>query len=274
MTDLDLIHAQEVALHASEIASKMLKAKFRTDLDVTSKGHVDYVTELDSQCEDAIRSELANFDDSVAFIGEESMNFNVIGDKIDIELPDTCWIVDPLDGTSNYAHGFSGYCVSIALRVNKELKVSVVNAPSLREKFTAISGKGAFSSFNNSEFEKIHTIDNGDRFNIFATSLPFRHPEYIDEHLGLVREFFNVFEDMRRVGSAELDLSWTAKGIWAGFIERFLKPWDSSAGGLLVKEAGGVITDWSGDDQEWLINGQILSCASARLHEKILDLIK
>lgn len=274
MTDIDLVHAQGAALKASQIASEMLQKRFRTELNVSAKGYVDYVTELDSQCEEAIRQELANFDDTIAFVGEESTEFIVNKDKIEIELPDTCWIVDPLDGTSNYAHGFAGYSVSIALRVNKELKLGIVQAPTLGELYSAIDTQGAYCQHNETEPTKIKVVDNGERFNIFATSMPYRYPEYIDQHIDLLKKFYTVFDDMRRIGSAELDLAWTAKGVFAAFIERFLKPWDSSAGAVILREAGGIITDWSGDDQEWLINGQILSCSSARLHEKLLDLIK
>lgn len=272
--NLDVKHAREVALSASAAASAALRERFGTELTITSKGHSDFVTDLDRQCEEIIREELSAFDDSIAFMGEESTSFTSTGREIEIDIPSTCWIVDPLDGTSNYSHTFGAFSVSIALRVDNELTVGVVQAPVMGDLCHAMLGEGAWRrNFDGSEVP-LATIDNGNHFNLFCTSVPFRSPEYIAQHVELVSKMYGYFEDLRRVGSAALDLMWVAGGQWAQFIELFLKPWDVAAGALLVREAGGVITDFKGNENAWLVNGQVLASANARVHEQTLSLIE
>ncbi|HMS24634.1 MAG TPA: inositol monophosphatase family protein [Acidimicrobiia bacterium] len=272
--NIDLAHAREVALSASDKASKLLRERFGTPLDITSKGHADFVTELDGQCEEIIREELSYFDDSIFFMGEESTEFTTDETQVVIDLPSTCWIVDPLDGTSNYSHTFGAFAVSIGLRVANELSVGVVQAPVTGDLMYATKGEGAWRQNFSGESVRLSTVDRGNSHNLFATAVPFRHPEYIPGHVELINRLYGIFEDLRRVGAAALDLGWVASGPWAAYIEMFLKPWDSAAGGLLVREAGGIITDFSGDEQAWLTNGEIIASASPRVHEQILSLIE
>lgn len=272
---IDLRHAREVAIDASGRASDLLRRRFGTPMEVSSKGHADFVTELDEQCEEIIREVLNDFDDSIAFMGEETSKFETEGNKVQIHVPSTCWIVDPLDGTSNYSHSFNAFAVSIGLLVDDELAVGVVQAPITGELLHATKNQGAFREhLTGAEPAKLSTVDGGNHFNIFSTSVPFRQPEYIAEHMELISKAFNYFEDIRRVGSAALDLSWVAGGSWAAFVELFLKPWDIAAGGLLVTEAGGVITDFTGNEKDWLTNGQVAASANARVHEIVLSLIE
>jgi myo-inositol-1(or 4)-monophosphatase len=273
--NIELEHARQAAIGAANKASEVLCARIGTDLDITSKGHADFVTEVDHQCEEIIKEELAKFDDSIIFMGEESTEFEIVGNKVKIDVPDTCWIVDPLDGTSNFSHSFGAFGVSIGLRVNSELEVGVIQAPITGDLVHATRGTGAWrESLSSKPATRLETSDGGNHFNIFATSVPFRHPEYIDEHMKLITKMFTCFEDMRRIGAASLELMWLAQGTWAAFVERFLKPWDVAAGALIVKEAGGIITDFSGDEANWLTNGEILGCASPRVHEQIMNLIE
>jgi myo-inositol-1(or 4)-monophosphatase len=275
--NIDYEHALAAARSASARAADMLRERYRSQLEITSKGHADFVTDLDHQCEEIIREELYAFDDTIAFVGEETTEFEVVGDQVHIDLPSTCWIVDPLDGTSNYSHSFGAFAVSIALRVDNEIVVSSVEAPVTRDRYFAIEGSGAFhqvSSHSITDPIKMNVIDNGDHFNLFATAAPFRYPEYIPAFMAMQATLFAHCEDIRRVGSAELDLAWVANGSWAAYFEKFLKPWDSSAGSLLVTEAGGAVSDWSGNEKDWLINGNVLATSSPRVHEQILSLIK
>jgi len=273
-SNLDLEHARQVAIEASEKASNVLRSRIGTDLDITSKGHADFVTEVDHECEEIIQEVLSKFDDSIFFMGEESTEFEIVGNQVKIDVPSTCWIVDPLDGTSNFSHSFGAFGVSIGLRVNNELKVGVIQAPVTGDLVHAVHGSGAWRQTGNAKLlTKLETKDGGNHFNIFATSVPFRQPEFIDDHMKLITKLFTCFEDMRRIGTASLELMWLASGTWAAFVERFLKPWDVAAGGLIVKEAGGIITDFSGNEQNWLTNGEILGCASARVHEQIMSLL-
>lgn len=271
--NIDLDHAREVALRASKQASELLNSRFRTQLEISEKGHADFVTELDHQCEELIQSVLADFDSSLDFIGEESADFSVDGQVLNIDLPSTCWIVDPLDGTSNFMHGFESFAVSIALRVDNEIFLGVVQSPASGGLMYATKGTGAFIVRNNGEQKRMHILDNGDKFNLFATSPPFRSPDYIEEHMQSIEKMYEYFEDMRRVGAAALDLSWVADGVFAAYYESFLKPWDVAAGALLVQEAGGVVTDYAGDNKNWLTNGQIVASASSRVHELVLNCV-
>jgi myo-inositol-1(or 4)-monophosphatase len=272
--DIDLVHARQVALDASEKASKLLRTRFGTDLSIESKGHADFVTEVDSQCEEIIREALAAFDDSVFFMGEETTEFALDERRVVIDVPDTCWIVDPLDGTSNFSHTFGAFAVSIGLRVNGELVMGVVQAPVTGDLLHGIKGQGSYRRmFDGSDVQQA-VKDNGDHFNLFATSVPFRHPQYIEEHTALTNRLYKNFEDMRRVGAASLDLCWVASGTFAAYVETFLKPWDTAAGALIVREAGGVVSDFDGDENAWLVNGQIVATASPRVHELVLSLIE
>ena len=275
MVNLDLKHAKKIMLGAAGLASKRLLDRFETTLEIDSKGRSDFVTNLDHECEIIIREELAKFDDSIEFVGEESSDFPVEDDKVKIELPSTCFIVDPVDGTSNYMHSFDGYCVSVGLMVDDELVVGVIQAPSLGKVFVGVKGEGSYrSDLSGNNEVKLKTVDDGDRRTLFATSVPFRQPEYIEEHLKLSDELYKNFEDMRRVGSCALDLSWVAQGSFGLYIERFLRPWDCSGGAVILREAGGIISDWQGDETQWLYNGQIFAASSPRVHEKALSLLQ
>ena len=275
MANIDLAQAKKSMLSAATLASNRLLDRFETTIHIEAKGRADFVTELDRECEEIIQSELANFDDGIIFIGEESTSFETSGNKVKIELPSTCFIVDPLDGTSNYMHSFNGYCVSIGLQIDNEIVFGVVLAPTLGQMFVAENAHGSFRyDLNGNNEMKLKTIDEGDDKILFATSVPFRNPEFIESHLELSNSLYKNFEDMRRAGSAALDLSWVAQGSFGIYLESFLKPWDCAAGAIILREAGGIISDWSGNETEWLTNGQICATGSARLHEKVLDLLK
>lgn len=275
MDNIEIEHAKKIMLSAAGLASARLLERYETTMIIESKGRADFVTELDKECEEIIQNELANFDSSIAFIGEESSEFKINGEKVEIDLPSTCFIVDPLDGTSNYMHAFNAYSVSIGLRINEEMIIGVVQAPTLEKTFIGIKNKGSYRyDLDGTNESKLKTIDDGDDRVLFASSVPFRYPDYIDSHLALSNKMYKEFEDMRRAGSAALDLSWVGQGSFGVYVESFLKPWDSAAGAVILREAGGIITDWSGDEEKWLINGQICATASARLHEKLLGLLE
>lgn len=275
MTSIDLEQAKKAVLSAAALASKHLTESFETGLTIEAKGRADFVTNLDHECEDIIRQELANFDDTIGFVGEESSFADFKGSELDFHLPSTCFIVDPVDGTSNLMHSFPGYCVSIGMQVDNELVLGVVQAPSLGKLFVGQQGAGSYRYDNDGSNEmKLKTIDDGDDRTLFASSVPFRHPEHIERHSKLLTSLYEHFEDIRRVGSAALDLSWVSQGVFGIYVERFLKPWDSAAGAVILREAGGTISDWSGNERDWLTSGEICATASARLHEKVLGLLE
>jgi myo-inositol-1(or 4)-monophosphatase len=159
--------------------------------------------------------------------------------------------------------------VSVALVRLGVPVVGVVHAPLLDTTYTAAAGSGAFCD------RKAITVSTRDvESAICATGFPFRaKAERLDEYLPVFEAALRRFEDMRRAGSASLDLAWTAAGVFDGYFEQALGPWDVAAGALLVREAGGVVTDWSGDDRAWLTSGDIVAGPPA-VHAALLELTR
>ncbi len=160
------------------------------------------------------------------------------------ERGDVGWFVDPLDGTANFLHGFPAVGVSVALVQLGVPVVGVVHAPLLGITYSASRGGGAFA-----DGERMTVSERDAERAICATGFPFRaKADRLDEYLPVFEAALRRFEDLRRAGAASLDLAWTAAGVFDGYFEQALGPWDVAAGALLVREAGGVVTDWSGDD--------------------------
>jgi myo-inositol-1(or 4)-monophosphatase len=256
--DLDLDVLVEAAVDAARTGGDVVRDAFGAAANVREKRPGDLVSDADVSSERAIRDVLARAAPEIAFVGEEEGG----------ERADVGWFVDPLDGTANFVHGFPVVGVSIALVVSGEPVVAVVHAPVLGDLYTARTGGGAFR--------------NGDRIAISgrplasaiaATGFPFRAKrERLDEYLPVFERAIRQFEDLRRAGSASLDLAWTAAGVLDGYFEQALATWDVAAGALLVREAGGVVTDWRGDERAWLTSGDIVAGPPAT-HARLLELI-
>jgi myo-inositol-1(or 4)-monophosphatase len=223
--------------------------------NVRAKAPGDWVSDVDTASEVAIRDALASVAPDIAFFGEEGGG----------ERAALGWLVDPLDGTANFLHGLPAVGVSVALVEDGSPVVGVVHAPLLGDTFVATRGGGATRNgvpITVSSREPHEAIP--------ATGFPFRRKDRVEPYLAVFAEAFSVVEDLRRVGAASLDLAWTAAGVFDGFFELALGPWDVAAGALLVREAGGVVTDWSGDPARWLATGDILA-APPRVHERLLQ---
>jgi myo-inositol-1(or 4)-monophosphatase len=221
---------------------------------VRAKAPGDWVSDVDTASEAAVRDVLAAGAPGTAFFGEESGG----------ERAALGWLVDPLDGTANFLHGLPAVGVSVALVEDGEPVVGVVHAPLLGDTYIATRGQGAT---RNGERLAVSTREPHEA--IPATGFPFRRKDRVQPYLEVFNEAFGVVEDLRRVGAASLDLAWTAAGVFDGFFELALGPWDVAAGGLLIEEAGGVVTDWAGGD-DWL-RGDILA-GSPAVHEELLEL--
>lgn len=176
-----------------------------------------------------------------------------------------CWLVDPIDGTTNFAHSHPFFAISIALWIDGRPAVGVVHAPALRETFCAVRGGGATcngESLNVSECDDLADA-------VFATGFPYRRNQLSSEENNV--EHWNRFildtRDVRRGGSAALDLAFVASGRFAFYFEQQLEPWDVAAGALLVTEAGGTVTDYRGGD-DWLFGRNVLA-SNRRLHETV-----
>ncbi len=215
------------------------------DLPVTKKSRNDFVTEVDKHAEMAIINTLQNAYPDHAFLAEES------GQQGDSPY---LWIIDPLDGTTNYLHGFPQYAVSIALQHKGELVQAVVYDPLRQELFTASRGEGAMMNNKRIRVSKQKSLEGA----LLGTGFPFKEQERLDEYLDSFRALFPMTAGIRRAGAASLDLAYVACGRLDGFWEFGLKSWDIAAGVLLIQEAGGICSDISVDGNH-LESGNIIA---------------
>jgi myo-inositol-1(or 4)-monophosphatase len=204
-------------------------------LTITKKSHADFVSEVDRAAEQTIIQTLLEAYPTHAILAEES------GAQGDSEF---LWIIDPLDGTTNFLHGFPQFSVSIALQHKGILTQAVVYDPVKNELFTATRGRGAFLNDRRLRVSKrLHLADS-----LIGTGFPYTCFDHMDAYLAIFKDLIQQTSGLRRPGSAALDLAWMAAGRYDGFFEIGLKPWDMAAGCLLITEAGGMVSDLSGGD--------------------------
>ncbi len=226
-----------IAVRAARTAGKVIIRSFEQldKVEVESKGTNDFVTSVDINAEEAIIETIRKSYPDHTIIGEES---GVLKGKDD----DFQWIIDPLDGTTNFIKGIPHFSVSIALKVKGKLDQAVVFDPIRGELFTASRGKGAqlngFRIRVNKNKELAGTI--------LATGFPFKQKQHSNAYMAMFSALFLKSSDLRRAGCASLDLAYVAAGRYDGFFEIGLKPWDTAAGELLIIEAGGLVTDFVG----------------------------
>jgi myo-inositol-1(or 4)-monophosphatase len=257
--ELDLPALLRAAEHAASAGGSIVAEHFGAAGNVREKAPGDWVSDVDTSSEAAVRESLERDWPSLPVFGEEGGGVR----------GDVGWLVDPLDGTANFLHGFPAVGVSVALVEHSVPVVGVVRAPLLGITYTAYRGSGAFSNG-----EPMTVSERDAERAICATGFPFRaKADRLDEYLPVFEAALRRFEDLRRAGSASLDLAWTAAGVFDGYFEQALGPWDVAAGALLVREAGGVVTDWSGDDRAWLTSGDIVA-GSPALHAALLELTR
>src|SRR5580692_13042289 len=205
-------------------------------LEITSKGRNDYVSEIDRSAEREIIDIVRKHYPEHAILAEESGRSGV---------HDTVWIIDPLDGTTNFLHGFPVFAVSIAVEQRGRLEIGVIYDPMRQEVFTAARGEGAHLENHRIRVSKQRGLDGA----LLATGFPYREDEkYADNYFAMFRMLTSMSAGIRRPGSAALDLAYVACGRLDGFWEMGLKAWDTAAGILLIKEAGGVVSDLYGSE--------------------------
>ena len=224
-----------VAGDAARVGGDTILAAGR-DRPATEKDPGDYVTEVDVASERAIARLLASRTPDIPVTGEESGG----------ERGERYWLVDPLDGTTNFVHGFPIVGVSVALVEHGRPVAGAVHAPYLRETYVAARGSGATLERSDGSREALHVADRPVGQAVVGTGFPFRRKEHLARYLRALAAALDRFEDLRRPGAAALDLAWVAAGVFDGFFELGLSPWDVAAGGLLIEEAGGLVTDWNG----------------------------
>ncbi|MEO6935661.1 MAG: inositol monophosphatase family protein [Collimonas sp.] len=246
-------------------AQVISRASFDLDLvKVTKKQHNDYVTEVDQAAEAAIIDVLKNAYPDHAILAEESgASANLHDDNENV------WIIDPLDGTTNFIHGFPQYCVSIALQHKGQITQAVVYDPTRNDLFTATKGSGAYLNDKRIRVGKRDKIADA----LIGTGFPFRETEgpAMDEYMKMFRIMTQNCAGLRRPGSAALDLAYLAAGRLDGFFEKGLKPWDIAAGALLISESGGIIGDFSGES-DYLYKGDVLA-GSPKIFAQMVGLL-
>jgi myo-inositol-1(or 4)-monophosphatase len=228
-------------------------------LTINDKGYNDFVTEVDLASEkEIIRVLKASYPDH-AFLGEESGLTH---------QADNIWIIDPLDGTTNFLHGFPQYCISIALEQKGEITQAVIYDPNRNDLFTATKGQGAYLN------QRRMRVSNKSKLkeSILGTGFPFRDFQHLPVYLKIFEEVVRGTSGVRRPGSAALDLAYVAAGWFDGFFEINLSKWDIAAGGLLVTEAGGIVSDFSEKDG-WLESGNIVA-TNPKIYEPLIKIIQ
>ena len=252
-----------IGVRAARSAGKVIIRAFEQldKVEIESKGTNDFVTSVDISAEEAI----------VETIQKSYPNHTIIGEECGLiqgSDNDFQWIIDPLDGTTNFIKGIPHFAVSIALKVKGKLDQAIIYDPIRGELFTASRGKGA--QLNSTRIRvKNHKELNG---TIIATGFPFKHKQHTNAYLEMFKTLFTKASDMRRAGSAALDLAYVAAGRVDGFFEIGLKPWDTAAGELMVIEAGGLVTDFVGGHNQ--MNSGNIVAASPRLLKEILKDIR
>ncbi|KMT64713.1 inositol-1-monophosphatase [Catenovulum maritimum] len=252
-----------IAVRAARKAGHVIARGF-SELDritISNKTDNDFVTNIDNEAEAAIIATIRQSYPNHSFIGEE-------GGHQPGEDKDFVWVIDPLDGTTNFARGVPHFAVSIALQVKGKTEVAVIYDPIRDELFTAVKGAGAQLN----EF-KIRAANKKEMTGtLLATGFPFKAKQHFDAYMGTFGAMFKLGGDIRRAGSAALDLAYVAAGRIDVYWELGLKPWDIAAGDLIVREAGGMMTDFVGG-HNYLKSGNIV-CGNGRLVGQTLKEIK
>ena len=228
-------------------------------LTVNDKSYNDFVTEVDLASEKEIIRVLKASYPEHAFLGEETGLTH---------QADNVWIIDPLDGTTNFLHGFPQYCISIALEEKGEITQAVIYDPNRNDLFTATKGQGAYLN------QRRMRVSNKSKLkeSILGTGFPFRDFQHLPVYLKIFEEVVRGTSGVRRPGSAALDLAYVAAGWFDGFFEINLSKWDIAAGGLLVTEAGGIVSDFSEKDG-WLESGNIVA-TNPKIYDPLIKIIQ
>lgn len=252
----------ETAVKASRIAGEFILqnlGKLSTG-DINTKQRSDFVTYVDKESEDLIIKIIKQNYPGHGILAEESIN--------ETSSSEYRWIIDPLDGTTNFIHGFPVFAVSIALEHKGEMIAGVVYDPLRKESFTALKGYGAY--LNCQPLKQLEATDLSR--SLISTGFPFKQREHMDNYLKLFKNIISKVSDIRRAGSAAIDLSYLAAGRCDGFFEIGLSPWDIAAGTLLIKETGGIVTDFSGGS-DYLTTGNIVA-GPPTVHKELVKDVK
>ena len=238
----------ETAVKAAKLAGDYLVSNLGkvSHKDITHKQASDFVTRVDRESEQIILAAIRKDFPDHLFLTEESVH--------DSETGHYRWIIDPLDGTTNFIHRYPFFSVSIALQYGGEIILGVIYDPLRDELYSAVKGKGAYCNKTRARVSPCGSL----RDSLITTGFPFRNREMLDPYLKLFKNIFLKVSDLRRAGSAAMDLANLACGRCDGFFEIALSPWDIAAGAILIEEAGGIVTDFRGS-RAFLSSGNIVA---------------
>jgi myo-inositol-1(or 4)-monophosphatase len=257
-----LKHAEEAALAAGNLLMKY----FRRNLKIKEKPDAGIVTQIDLATEKLVISKLKKADPRFLFLAEETHP------EAGIEGSDYLWIIDPLDGTTNYVHGFPFFSVSIAAQIKGRVEVGVVYHPPFNEMYSAIRGNGAYLTQFHGTTKKTHQklrVSKTKKLSdsLLTTGFTYRKKKWLHTEMEAFERLSIVARAIRRPGSAALDLAYTARGVFDGFWERGLSPWDIAAGALLVTEAGGKVSDFQLNSIQ--LDGREILASNGKLHKAL-----
>lgn len=246
-------------LAAVQEAGDIIRNHAEKPRNIAYKGRIDLVTATDVAVEEFLRQRLATLLPGAHFLAEEG--------SPDAPLEENTWIIDPIDGTTNFAHGLPFVATSIGLWQNGEVILGVVNAPLIDECFSAIKGGGAYRNNTAIRVSSTETLERS----LVATGFPYAIEEELPGLLGRMGRVLLQTRGIRRYGAAALDLAYVAAGKYEGFYERCLNPWDMAAGWLLVREAGGVVSKMDGLPFT-LVSHEILA-TNGKIHDELQKLM-
>jgi len=248
------------AVEAVVRAGELQRSRFGSHINVKKKGAIDLVTEIDLEVERVFRAMIAERFPDHAVLAEE-MGETGAGARYR-------WVFDPLDGTSNYAHGIPIFCSTLALEIDGVVTVGAIFDPNRNELFTAERGVGAWLNG-----ERLHVSDTATLSDaMLVTGFPYDVRERLDDYLGLFGAYLSKARAVRRLGSAAIDLCWTAAGRMDAFWERGLQVWDMMAGALIVQEAGGCVTAIDGGPWQ-PFDGHVLA-SNGHVHDEMVAVVR
>lgn len=250
-----------IAIQAARLAGEVIvrNMEYLDRVKISTKSDSEYVSEVDIKAEQAIISVIKKAYPEHGIIAEESGSSH--------EDAESVWIIDPLDGTTNYLQNFPFFAISIAYSVKKRIEHAVVYDPLRHEFFTASRGGGAKLNDRRIRVSKKHQLKDA----LLGTGIPLRNVAVAQKYLPTLNAFSGKCAGIRRTGSAALDLAYVACGRLDGFWEFGLRPWDIAAGGLLIKEAGGLVSDMEGRE-DYLAKGNVVAGAP-KIFKSILQLL-
>ncbi len=251
----------DTATVAARAGAEVLRRYFRSsDLEVSNKGRHDLVSQADYESEEQI----------VATIRRRYPDHRILAEEGGASAGDSEfeWLIDPLDGTANFVHGLPVFCISIACRHRRQVVAATVLEPIGDNLFSAARGSGARWNGREMRVSSRRGLDEA----FLATGFPFRARGALDAYLDIFRDVFLEVSSVRRCGAAALDLAYTAAGVYDGFFEFRLSPWDFAAGALLIEESGGLVTDLDGGDGYF--TGGSLVAGPPGLHAELLRVVR